>query len=295
MQAPRAKARLSCILRHLEQVDCQSPLWGVTSSESCRATGDAPASVQKQADIRSGEALLQLLERGELRDGSRRVFAKELESLPSMTLRERSALYELPLLDASSSWKFRRFGPCILAEDTYRLLDSQLEERLRSIIAAVVEALQAIGQPVTLSRFDLFHGHLVMRLDGDNRGDLALLLHAAEYPQYSEKRFPVRLGYCQEDSTLEFSEARMRWRNVVVLLPRSKQVKAFALDAESQLVSSLLPEYARSPLYTMYEDILGKPVADVYFLQSKEANLGFIPRMHGLFTEPLADLISRFK
>lgn len=45
----------------------------------------------------------------------------------------------------------------------------------------------------------------------------------------------------------------MRSRNLLVLL--SGKPRAFVLDAESPTVKALMPEYARAPLYTLYEDL----------------------------------------
>lgn len=63
---------------------------------------------------------------------------------------------------------------------------------------------------VTLDRFDLFHAHFFY----SKANKLGLLFHAAEFPAHCDA-FPYFLGYCQQGSTLEYTEARMDFRNYV--------------------------------------------------------------------------------
>ncbi|CAE7413973.1 unnamed protein product [Symbiodinium natans] len=141
---------------------------------------------------------------------------------------------------------------------------------LKDIIFSTVAAARSAGLSVEVNRFDLFHGHVVQR----RNGDIVLLLHASEYPARNLESFPVNLGYCQIDSPLEYHSATMQFRNLLVLF--SDRVRAFALDAEADTVKALIPEYARKPVYVLYEDTLGEPLADVYFLPEKP--LGWVFR-----------------
>mmetsp|Transcript_70583 Transcript_70583/g.181998 ORF Transcript_70583/g.181998 Transcript_70583/m.181998 type:complete len:310 (+) Transcript_70583:61-990(+) len=229
----------------------------------------------------AGAALLDRLTRGELRhkaavDGC---FAKELLGLPRLCPLSRSALYASPLLNETSQLTFPRFGRCTLADEAYRLESELLEEQLRALLLAVPKAARRVGFNVTLSRFDLCHGHLFQREDGG----LGILLHAAEYPAFDADDFPIHLGFCQVNSTMPYEARRMRWRNIVVLLPRYGHPRAFALDAAVAPVCSLIPEYAREPLYTLFEATLGTPVADVFFLPNESIPLGWLPRGHIAF------------
>ena len=62
---------------------------------------------------------------------------------------------------------------------------------------------------ISLDRFDLFHGHLFVSDLG-----VGLLFHASEYPALDDS-FPFNLGYCQLNSTMQYSEPKMSWRNLI--------------------------------------------------------------------------------
>lgn len=64
----------------------------------------------------------------------------------------------------------------------------------------------------SLSRHDLFHGHLFIAKHPKGVG---LLLHAREYPMFDPLRFPIDLGSCQRDSTLAYSQRSMDLRNIL--------------------------------------------------------------------------------
>lgn len=63
---------------------------------------------------------------------------------------------------------------------------------------------------VTLSRFDLFHGHLFRARDWPH--SLGILFHAMEYPAYGEE-FDVILGFCQLHSHIRFQQGLWDSRN----------------------------------------------------------------------------------
>ncbi|CAE8659773.1 unnamed protein product [Polarella glacialis] len=216
--------------------------------------------------VRPGEEMLSLLDRGVTEDAEGRVFATRLRGLRPSLLRERERrlLEGGPLLDSRSRSAFRSFGHCSLAtEEVYSLDDRELEESLARLLYSTAAAARAQGFDVQVSRFDLFHGHLFLRAHGCGLG---ILLHAAEYPARCKDSFPVNLGFCQEGSTVQYSDHRMRYRNILVLFSTGLPSQGFVLDASSALVEALIPEYARAPLYTLYEEALGEPMADVYFL-----------------------------
>jgi hypothetical protein len=66
--------------------------------------------------------------------------------------------------------------------------------------------------PPSLSRHDLFHGHLFL---SRRCGGVGLLFHAVEYPKYDPWEFPLNLGYCQADSPIPYNERAMDLRNII--------------------------------------------------------------------------------
>jgi hypothetical protein len=61
---------------------------------------------------------------------------------------------------------------------------------------------------VALNRFDLFHAHFFYSKDNK----LGLLFHAKEYPAQCNA-FPYFLGFCQNQSTLRYTDDGMAFRN----------------------------------------------------------------------------------
>ena len=121
------------------------------------------------------------------------------------------------------------------------------------------------GLRVSLSRYDLYHAHLVVNRDLDVA---ALLFHAMEYPQQSPA-FPHNLGFCQADSPLVFQPATFPFRNALWVLPLDAPAKAslWLLDArEPSIVWEQLLNPWNRPLYTADEARLGDVVADVYLV-----------------------------
>ena len=158
-----------------------------------------------------------------------------------------------------------------LPQDARSLVEESLDSAVRRAIFDTVAAARAQGFHVQIDRHDLFHGHLFSR----KSGEVGILLHACEYPTQNED-FPINLGFCQADSQVQYEDAVMQHRNILLLF--SKVLRAFVLDAESDMVKALIPEYARRPMYTLYEDSLGEPLADVYFVPSEE-KLGWVSRL----------------
>ena len=153
-----------------------------------------------------------------------------------------------------------------------------------------------------VSRYDLFHGHVFRRQNG-HLGILLhaceyparttyvvymlytyTFMHACIYiyttqcnpdAYRNEESFDVNLGYCQAGSPVKthglemhfriqprYDALVMRRRNLLVLL--SGQPRAFVLDAESPAVKALIPEYARAPLYTLYEELSGSKMVCLF-------------------------------
>jgi hypothetical protein len=77
--------------------------------------------------------------------------------------------------------------------------------------AAIPAADHLVGAEFTLSRYDLFHGHLFLSAGGT----IGVLLHAQEYPAFDEDAFSVHLGYCQEGSGVRYELNNMNYRNIL--------------------------------------------------------------------------------
>ena len=69
----------------------------------------------------------------------------------------------------------------------------------------------AARMQVDLNRFDLFHAHLFCT----QNHLLGMLFHAKEYPAFDKENFPINLGYCQQNSILEYNEQAMNMRNLI--------------------------------------------------------------------------------
>lgn len=135
----------------------------------------------------------------------------------------------------------------------------------------IVARAPLVGLNVSLSRYDLFHGHLFLAPES---GRLGILFHAKEYPAYDEKSFPCNLGHCQRGSDVVYDDS-MNLRNILWLAPLpSNATKAWVapgvlvvLDADPEgiIYKKLVPEYVDF-VRTIYEDDFGEVVADVNYL-----------------------------
>eukprot|EP00850_Spirogloea_muscicola_P024997 SM001933S04892 [mRNA] locus=s1933:313:1859:- [translate_table: standard] len=119
-----------------------------------------------------------------------------------------------------------------------RLRDKDCNVYLALLFHAVAMLMAAAGLLLSLSRFDLFHGHLFVT-DSGGKGPrngpccrLGILFHAMEYPAFCPNTFPINLGYCQHGSTLEIGRS-FDFRNILWLAPAAPHCAAVlvALDA----------------------------------------------------------------
>jgi len=127
----------------------------------------------------------------------RRRLHDHLRSRPTTMARE---LYDPSGCRLSNGFLVRRF------------LHRDLEHFMSDLFEAIVDADGVPGPPIELSRFDLFHAHLVVgqgpgagpssSVKGEEEA-LFLIFHAREYPKYCEDNFPINLGFCQVGSNLE--------------------------------------------------------------------------------------------
>ncbi|XP_021816948.1 uncharacterized protein LOC110759218 isoform X2 [Prunus avium] len=85
---------------------------------------------------------------------------------------------------------------CELTRTPYgrRFISEELNSYLEFLFELILARGPAVGLNVSLSRYDLFHGHLFLAID---TGRLGILFHAKEYPAYDKEVFPYNMGYCQ--------------------------------------------------------------------------------------------------
>ncbi|KAK3029987.1 hypothetical protein RJ639_038086 [Escallonia herrerae] len=150
-----------------------------------------------------------------------------------------------------------------------------INEELNSYLKLLFEIIAArgpnVGLDVSLSRYDLFHGHIFLATDS---GRLGILFHAKEYPAYDKEVFPYNMGYCQRGSNVMYDDS-MNLRNILWLAPLpNKSTQAWlapgvlvVLDARPRgiIYTDLIPDYV-DYARTLYEDDFGDVVADVNYL-----------------------------
>ncbi|KAK8542376.1 hypothetical protein V6N13_137051 [Hibiscus sabdariffa] len=175
----------------------------------------------------------------------------------------------LPVPDVEGS----KEDKCELTRTPYgrRFISQELNSYLEYLFKLIVERGPDVGLKVSLSRYDLFHGHLFI---ATQTGRLGILFHAKEYPAYDKEVFPYYLGYCQKDSNVSYDDS-MNLRNILWLAPLPSNTTQgwiapgvlLVLDAhpEGIIYRDLIPEYVNF-VRTIYEDDLGSVVVDVNYL-----------------------------
>ncbi|XP_073135124.1 uncharacterized protein [Henckelia pumila] len=175
----------------------------------------------------------------------------------------------LPVPDVEGSNEDR----CELTRTPYgrRFINEELNSYLEFLFNIIVERGPSVGLNVSLSRYDLFHGHLFLAADS---GRLGILFHAREYPAYDKEVFPLNMGYCQVGSHVAYDDS-MNLRNILWLAPLpSDSTRAWlapgvlvVLDAhpEGIIYGDLIPDYVQIAR-TLYEDDFGEVVVDVNYL-----------------------------
>ncbi|KAL0033494.1 hypothetical protein WJX77_012129 [Trebouxia sp. C0004] len=143
-----------------------------------------------------------------------------------------------------------------------RFLYPQLNRFLADVFEGIPTGTQSSGLPkVELNRFDLFHAHLFYTKKAQSLG---LLFHSKEYPAYDQQKFPINLGYCQQDSYLGYDETAMNLRNMLWF-----QGRLCALDVgpESVLHHDLIMDGLQD-VRTVLESDFGQGVIDVNYFAS---------------------------
>ncbi|KAJ3699888.1 hypothetical protein LUZ61_003593 [Rhynchospora tenuis] len=162
---------------------------------------------------------------------------------------------------------------CELTRTPYgrRFANEVINSYLAFLFELIVTRGPSIGLNLSLSHYDLFHGHIFVATE---TGRLGILFHAREYPAYDKEDFPYYLGHCQSGSNVSYDES-MNLRNILWLAPLpSNATKAWlapgvlvVLDAHPDgiIYQRLVPDYV-DIVRTIYEDDFGLLVADVNYL-----------------------------
>ncbi|KAL6578838.1 hypothetical protein OROMI_009054 [Orobanche minor] len=162
---------------------------------------------------------------------------------------------------------------CELTRTPYgrQFIDKGLNSYLEVLFEIIVERGPSVGLNVSLSRYDLFHGHLFL---AKKSGRLGILFHAKEYPAYDKEIFPYNMGYCQVGSNVAYDNS-MNLRNILWLAPLpSNFTEAWlapgvlvVLDGspEGIIYQDLIPEYVNFAR-TLYEEDFGEVVVDINYL-----------------------------
>lgn len=171
--------------------------------------------------------------------------------------------------DVEGSTDFR----CELTRTPYgrRFINEELNSYLEFLFEVIIERGPSVGLNVSLSRYDLFHGHLFIAVES---GRLGILFHAKEYPAYDKKVFPYNMGYCQIGSNVKYDD-EMNLRNILWLAPLpSNDSRDWLATGELLILDArpggivyrdLIPEYVHIAR-TLYEDDFGEVVVDVNYL-----------------------------
>ncbi|KAL2630984.1 hypothetical protein R1flu_015670 [Riccia fluitans] len=160
-----------------------------------------------------------------------------------------------------------------------RFKNREINEYLTNLFRTIQKLAPTAGLNISLSRYDLFHGHM---FTAHGTGRLGILFHAREFPAFDEKRFPLNLGFCQKGSNVPYDHT-MTSRNIVWLAPMpdcsSTERKCserwlapgflFVLDTSMDgiLGRELVPWYL-DIVHTVQEEDLGDLVIDVNYFDS---------------------------
>ncbi|KAL7083372.1 hypothetical protein ACP275_14G158700 [Erythranthe tilingii] len=163
---------------------------------------------------------------------------------------------------------------CELTRTPYgwQFIDEGLNSYLEFLFDVIIERGPELGLNVSLSRYDLFHGHLFI---ANESGRLGILFHAKEYPAYDKQKFPFYMGYCQTGSNVSYDNS-MNLRNILWLapLPCNSSDSCWlapgvlvALDASPGgiIYRDLVHDYVHIAR-TLYEEDFGEVVVDVNYL-----------------------------
>ncbi|KAK6347714.1 hypothetical protein TWF718_005551 [Orbilia javanica] len=174
-------------------------------------------------------------------------------------------------LDASRGFLYPVFQHkrCQLGKDSDNVAPFLTSTTLGTYFESVFQRIptSANGE-ISLSRFDLFHGHLFAN---PSTGTIGVVFHSKEYPAENADAFPFNLGFCQIDSNVTFSDNVMRKRNIVWTIDAKNRTSLWWIDMAVRTGSNTIDAVlGGKPFYTLYEDSLGYVLADFYYLSGLE-------------------------
>lgn len=161
---------------------------------------------------------------------------------------------------------------CELTRTPYgrRFINEEVNSYMEFLFKLIVARGPEVGLDVSLDRYDFFHGHLFIAVDGR----VGILFHAKEYPAYDKEVFPYNMGYCQQGSNVTYDDS-MNLRNILWLAPLpSNSTKDWSapgvlvvLDARPDgiIYRDIIPDYVNYAR-TIYEEYFGDNVVDVNYL-----------------------------
>jgi hypothetical protein len=117
------------------------------------------------------------------------------------------------------------------------LKDDKLQTFFANLFEGIEEHVSKSLVRVTISPFDLYHGHLFLSAEHQQIG---ILFHCKEYPRYDADKFPYHLGYCQENSTCEFDAKSFQLRNLLWM--SSTYDSVYVLDVMHESVGPFVQE-----------------------------------------------------
>ncbi|EWC43737.1 hypothetical protein DRE_07355 [Drechslerella stenobrocha 248] len=171
-------------------------------------------------------------------------------------------------LDRSRQFSYPVFGRCSLGKDN-NVLPFDVSTTLGPYFESIFRMIPAwTNGDISLSRFDLFHGHLFANAATKTAG---VVFHSKEYPADNADTFPYNLGFCQLESNLPFVDKVMRKRNLVWTIDANQRTSFWWIDMAAKSGNGLVDEIlGGAPFYTLYEGNLGHVVADFYYLKGLE-------------------------
>ncbi|KAK6334225.1 hypothetical protein TWF730_003440 [Orbilia blumenaviensis] len=158
---------------------------------------------------------------------------------------------------------------CQLGKDTDRVVPFYTSNALGAYFENIFHMIPAwTNNEISLSRFDLFHGHLFANPITKAVG---VVFHSKEYPAQNDDTFPFNLGFCQINSDTVFSERTMRKRNLIWVIDAADRTSLWWIDMAIQTGNSAIDSIlGGEPFYTLYESNFGHVIADFYFLKNLE-------------------------
>lgn len=142
----------------------------------------------------------------------------------------------------------------------------------RAFEAVPVGSTRAGLAPVQLTRFDLWHAHLVY---SSETGALGLVMHAKEYPQFDPECFPVCLGRCQRGSDVLYDPVGMAQRTFLLSrAPTDGAGRLACLDLSDPAWLRRLVHPDLAPLATTDERDFGTPLATILYLKHSQRKPG---------------------